>query len=219
MVVRSVNVGRPRPLAVGDGTVPSGIVKEPVPGRVAVGATNLDGDGQADLTVHGGVDKAVYAYPLEHYAHWTAALGRDDLSPGRFGENLTTEGLLEDDVLVGDVLRIGSALLEVSQPRVPCFKLAARMDDPAFARPFLRSGRVGFYLRVLEQGELGAGDAIVRERRGEGGLSIRAATALLSDGADADALERAAAVPALAEGWRESFAARAERVRSRRPAG
>jgi MOSC domain-containing protein YiiM len=219
VVVRSVNVGRPRPLAVGDGTVPSGIVKEPVPGRVAVGATNLDGDGQADLTVHGGVDKAVYAYPLEHYAHWRAALGRDDLSPGRFGENLTTEGLLEDDVLVGDVLRIGSALLEVSQPRVPCFKLAARMDDPAFARPFLRSGRVGFYLRVLEQGELGAGDAIVRERRGEGGLSIRAAAALLSDGSDADALARAAAVPALAEGWRESFAARAERVRSRRPAG
>lgn len=219
MVIRSVNVGRPRPLAVGDRTVLSGIVKEPVSGRVAVDPTNLDGDGQADLTVHGGVDKAVYAYPLEHYAHWRSALGRADLVPGFFGENLTTEGLLEDDVLVGDVLRIGSALLEVSQPRVPCFKLLARMGDPGFAKPFLTSGRVGFYLRVLEPGELGAGDAITRERRGEGALSIRSATALRSDGAGVDDLARAAATPALADVWRESFAARVERLRSRRPAG
>lgn len=217
MVIRSVNVGRPRPLAVGDRTVPSGIVKEPVSGRVAVGTTNLDGDGQADLTVHGGVNKAVYAYPIEHYAHWETALGRTDLVPGFFGENLTTEGLLEEDVLVGDVLRIGSALFEVSQPRVPCFKLVARVGDPAFAKPFLVSGRVGFYLRVLEQGELGAGDAVTRERRGEGGLSIRAATALRSDGAGAGDLARAAATPALADVWRASFAARAERLRSRRP--
>jgi MOSC domain-containing protein YiiM len=219
MVIRSVNVGRPRPLAVGDRSVLSGIVKEPVSARVAVGPTNLDGDGQADLTVHGGIDKAVYAYPVEHYAHWRSALGRADLVPGFFGENLTTEGLLEDDVLVGDVLRVGSALLEVSQPRVPCFKLLARMGDPGFAKPFLTSGRVGFYLRVLEQGELGAGDAITRERRGEGGLSIRSATALRSDGAGADELARAAATPALADVWRESFAARAERLRSRRPRG
>lgn len=215
MVIRSVNVGRPRELAVGERTVLSGIVKEPVSGRVGVGPTNLDGDAQADLTVHGGADKAVYAYPMEHYAHWRAALGRDDLFPGHFGENLTTEGLLEDDVRVGDVLRAGSARLEVSQPRVPCFKLAARMGDPGFARPFLRSGRVGFYLRVLEEGEVGAGDAVVRERRGEGDLTIRAAAALLGDGASPDDLERAAATPALAEGWRESFAARARRLRSR----
>jgi MOSC domain-containing protein YiiM len=219
VVIRSVNVGRARPLAVGEGAVSSGIVKEPVAGRVAVGLTNLAGDEQADLTVHGGVDKAVYAYPVEHYAHWRTALRRDDLSPGHFVENLTTEGLLEEDVLVGDVLRMGTVLLEVSQPRVPCFKLAARMDDPAFAKPFLRSGRVGFYMRVLEEGRLGAGDAVTRERRGEGALSIRAAAALLSDSTDAGPLERAAAVPALAAGWRESFAARAERLRSRRPAG
>ena len=218
MVIRSVNVGRPRPLDVGGGrTVLSGIVKSPVAGRVAVGTTNLEGDGQADLSVHGGVDKAVYAYPFEHYAYWRDTLGRADLEPGHFGENLTTEGLLEDDVRVGDVLRVGSALLEVSQPRVPCFKLAARMDDPTFARPFLASGRVGFYVRVLETGALAAGDTVTRERRGEGGLSIRAAAALLSDGSDAGALERAAAVPALAEGWRESFAERAARIRRRRP--
>ena len=187
---------------------------------MAVGATNLDGDGQADLTVHGGVDKAVYAYPLEHYAHWTAALGRDDLAPGRFGENLTTEGLLEDDVLVGDVLRVGSALLEVSQPRVPCFKLAARMGDPAFARPFLRSGRVGFYLRVLEQGELGAGDAIVRERRGEGGLSIRdghrPAARTAPTRTTSSARRRGAGAR---RGLARIVRRRAIAVRSRRPAG
>jgi MOSC domain-containing protein YiiM len=219
MVIRSVNVGRPRELAVGDRAVLSGIVKRPVDGRVRVGLTNLAGDEQADLSVHGGPDKAVYAYPAEHYDRWRSELRRDDLSPGWFGENLTTEGLLEDDVAVGDVLRIGSALLEVSQPRVPCFKLAARMDDPAFARPFLKSGRVGFYLRVLEQGELGAGDAVARERSGAGGLTVAAAVALLSDGADPEALDRAAAVPALAAGWRDSFAERAARLRSRRPAG
>ena len=212
--MRSVNVALPRALP-GTGIV-TGIVKEPVSGRVTVSATNLAGDRQADLAVHGGVDKAVYAYPLEHYAHWTAALGRDDLSPGWFGENLTTEGLLEDDVLVGDALRIGSTLLEVSHPRVPCFKLAARMGDPAFAKPFLRSGRVGFYLRVLEEGELGAGDPIVRVRRGEGGLSIRTAAGLLDSGASPVNLESAAAVPALAQGWREDFALRAVRLRARR---
>lgn len=215
MEIRSVNVGQPRELRSGDQAILTGIVKEPVAGRVAVGLTNLVGDRQADLTVHGGVDKAVYVYPGEHYAHWETELRRDDLLPGHFGENLTTAGLLEDDVLVGDVLRIGSALFEVSQPRVPCFKLVARMGDPAFAKPFLRSGRVGFYLRVLEEGDLGAGDPITRVRRGEGGLSIREAAALLGDGAGADDLERASATPALAEGWRRSFAARAERLRSR----
>lgn len=214
MVVRSVNVGVPRELP-GTGIL-TGIVKGPVSGRVAVGATNLAGDRQADLTVHGGPDKAVYVYPIEHYAHWGADLQRDDLSPGWFGENLTTEGLLEDDVLVGDVLRIGTALLEVSHPRVPCFKLAARMGDPAFGKPFLRSGRTGFHLRVLEEGEIGAGDPITRERRGEGGLSVRTAARLLDSGASPVDLESAAAVPALAEGWRENFALRAAKLRARR---
>ena len=142
--------------------------------------TNLAGDGQADLTVHGGPDKAVYAYPHEHYARWAAELSRDDLEPGRFfGENLTTEGLDEGEVHIGDRFRVGTALLEVSQPRVPCYKLAIRMGDGAFARPFLASGRTGFYLRVVEQGDVAAGDAIEREARGEGAISVRTIAGLL----------------------------------------
>jgi len=213
--VLSVNVGTPREIPRGDGTVLTGIVKEPVSGRVAVGPTNLAGDAQADLRVHGGPDKAVYAYPIEHYAHWEIALGRDDLSPGRFGENLTTEGLDEQSVHIGDRLRVGTALLEVSQPRVPCFKLALRMEDPAFAKPFLASGRTGFYLRVVEPGDLAAGDAIAREGRGEGGMSVREVVALLPDGASAHDLDRAAALPDLAIGWREGFANRAIALRRR----
>ena len=216
MRILSVNVGLPREIPRGDGTVLSGIVKEPVPGRVPVGPTNLAGDGQADLRVHGGPDKAVYAYPAEHYPRWQAELARDDLTPGRFfGENLTTEGLDEESVHIGDRLRAGTALLEVSQPRVPCFKLALRMNDPAFARPFLASGRTGFYLRVVEPGEVAAGDAISREGRGEGAMSVREVAGLLSDGASPGDLDRAAALPALAIGWREGFANRAIALRRR----
>jgi MOSC domain-containing protein YiiM len=214
--VVSVNVGMPASLPGTEGAVISGIVKTAVPGRVAVAPTNLAGDGQADLTVHGGPDKAVYAYPHEHYARWAAELSRDDLEPGRFfGENLTTEGLDEGEVHIGDRFRVGTALLEVSQPRVPCYKLAIRMGDGAFARPFLASGRTGFYLRVLEQGDVGAGDAIEREARGEGAISVRTIAGLLSNGADPEALDRAAALPALALGWRESFANRAIALRRR----
>ena len=130
-----------------------------MPGRVAVRATNLEGDRQADLRVHGGPDKAVYLYPAEHYPHWREVLAPAELGPGWFGENLTTRGLLEDETWIGDVFRVGGALLEVSQPRVPCAKLAMKSGDPAFGRPFLQSGFSGFYLRVLEEGEVGAGDA------------------------------------------------------------
>ena len=216
MRVVSVNVGMPASLPGTEGAVISGIVKTAVPGRVAVAPTNLAGDGQADLTVHGGPDKAVYAYPHEHYARWAAELSRDDLEPGRFfGENLTTEGLDEGEVHIGDRFRVGTALLEVSQPRVPCYKLAIRMGDGAFARPFLASGRTGFYLRVVEQGDVAAGDAIEREARGEGGISVRTIAGLLSNGADPEALDRAAALPALALGWREGFANRAIALRRR----
>lgn len=216
MRVLSVNVGMPGPLPGTEGAVVSGIVKTPVAGRVAVAPTNLSGDSQADLTVHGGPDKAVYAYPHEHYARWAAELSRDDLEPGRFfGENLTTEGLDEGEVHIGDRFRMGTALLEVSQPRVPCYKLAIRMGDPAFARPFLVSGRTGFYLRVVEEGDVAAGDAIEREARGEGAVSVRTVAALLSNGSDPDALDRAAALPALALGWREGFANRAIALRRR----
>jgi MOSC domain-containing protein YiiM len=212
----SVNVGRPRTLEFDGRETTSAIVKEPVDGRVMVRRINLEGDGQADRRVHGGPDKAVYAYPVQHYAHWRAELGRD-LSPfGYFGENLTVEGADEAEVLIGDVVRAGEALLEVSHPRVPCFKLAMRMRDHAFGKPFLASGRVGFYLRVLEEGELAAGDPVELVRRGEGGFSVRRIAWMLNE-ATADELDEAAALPALALGWRESFANRAIATR-RRPA-
>lgn len=218
MLVESVNVGRPRTLEHAGRRLVSAIVKDPVAGRVMVRATNLEGDEQADLRVHGGPDMAVYLYPAEHYPYWAEAMGRDDLSPGWFGENLTSRGVVEDEAWIGDVLRVGEALLQVSQPRVPCLKLAMRAGDPGFTKPFLRSGRTGFYLRVLEEGALAAGDAVVREARGEGAMSVRETVALLDDSAGADDLDRAAALPDLTLGWRESFANRAiarRRVRAR----
>jgi MOSC domain-containing protein YiiM len=212
----SVNVGLPRPLEFDGRATMSAIVKEPVDGRVMVRRTNLDGDGQADLRVHGGPDKAVYVYPVQHYEHWRAHTGRD-LSPlGYFGENLTVEGADEAEVMIGDVVRAGGALLEVSHPRVPCAKLAMRMRDHAFGKPFLASGRVGYYLRVLEEGELGAGDAIELVRRGEGGFSVRRIAWMLNE-ASVDELDEAATLSALALGWRQSFAERAIAMR-RRPA-
>jgi len=211
----SVNTGMPRDLTRGDRTVTSGIVKLPAAGRVVVGPVGLAGDGQADLSVHGGPDKAVYAYPAEHYPVWRAELGRDDLDPGRFGENLTVEGLLEEDLAIGDLLRSDDALFEVSQPRVPCFKLGMRMDDPGFLKPFLRSGRVGFYLRVIETGSVGAGDTLRREVPAEGSMTVREVAALLLDSAAADDLDRASAITALPTGWRTSFAERAEALRRR----
>ncbi len=215
MRILSVNVGLPAELSHAGRTVVTGIVKEPVQGRVAAGPQGLTGDGQADLTVHGGVDKAVYAYPLEHYAHWEVELGRDDLAPGRFGENLTVEGLTEDEVMIGDLLRGEDALFEVSQPRMPCFKLGMRMGDPTFLKPFLRSGRVGFYLRVIEPGTVGAGDVLARERAAEGSMSVRDVALLLLDDASPEDLERGAAIGALPLGWREGFASRAVTLRRR----
>jgi MOSC domain-containing protein YiiM len=154
----SVNVSRPKPVPWHGQTVLTGIFKAPVAGRVRLGRLNLDGDGQADLQVHGGPDKAVYAYPAEHYAAWAAELGRDDLRPGQFGENFTVGGLREDAVRLGDVFRVGTAVVAVTQPRMPCYKLGIRMGEPMFPRRFLRSGRPGVYFRVEDEGEVGAGD-------------------------------------------------------------
>ncbi len=215
MRIASVNVGLPAELATRDGVVLSGIVKRPVAGPVRVGPVNLEGDGQADLSVHGGPDKAVYAYPREHYATWAAELGRADLTPGFFGENLTIEGLTEDEVRIGDRLRAGTALLEVSQPRLPCFKLAARVGEPAFAKPFLRSGRTGWYLRVVEEGVVAEGDAVERAGRAVGSMTVREVAGLIGDGAAPEDLDRGAALAGLPLGWRESFAQRAIAARER----
>lgn len=206
MRVVSLNVGRPRAVPCDGREVLTGIYKDPVSDRRRVRKTNIDGDGQADLRVHGGVDKAVYLYPLEHYAYWAAEVGVSGFPHGQFGENLTSEGLLEGDVCIGDVFRIGTALLEVSQPRSPCFKLGIRMGNAAFPARFTASRRVGFYLRVLEEGELGAGDTIECVSRGEGGMTVARIFALrhLPSG-DAQQWRRACALPALAASWRRHF--------------
>lgn len=216
MRITSVNVGLPAGLPTRDGVVMSGIVKRPVDGPVHVGRTNLEGDGQADLSVHGGIDMAVYAYPGEHYATWARELGRDDLTPGFFGENLTLEGLTEDAVRIGDRFRMGTALLEVSQPRLPCFKLAARSGEPAIAKAMLKGGRTGWYLRVVEEGAVAAGDAVVSAGRADPSMTVREIAGLIGSGATADDLDRGAAVGALSLSWRESFAERAVAARRAR---
>lgn len=209
MRITSVNVGLPAELATREGVVMSGIVKRPVAGPVRVGRTNLDGDGQADASVHGGVDMAVYAYPGEHYATWARELGRDDLTPGFFGENLTLEGLTEEEVRIGDRFRMGTALLEVSQPRLPCFKLAARSGEPAIGAAMLKGGRTGWYLRVIEEGLVAAGDAVAAAGRAQESMTVREIAGLVGSGAAPDELDRGASVAALTLGWRESFARRA----------
>ncbi len=171
----SVNVGLPRSVQSRGRTVRTGIFKEPVLFRVHVGNLNVDGDRQADLRVHGGPDKAVYAYDLSGYAHWRRELARE-LPLGQFGENLTVQGLPETEVRIGDVYRIGGALLQVSQPRSPCYKLAMKMGLPTFPGAFLAAGRTGFYFRVLEEGEVGAGDAIELVSREAGQITVLEAT-------------------------------------------
>ena len=155
----SVNVGRPRLVDTGRRAVSTAIWKAPVEGRVAVRGVNLEGDDQADRSVHGGPDKAVYAYAIEETRQWDAELGRE-LGPAAFGENLTTEGIDVSGALVGERWRVGTTLLEVVQPRLPCFKLGLRMGDPTFVRRFGQASRPGAYLRIVEEGELGAGDAV-----------------------------------------------------------
>lgn len=206
MKLLSLNVGRPRTVLHQGKSVTTGIFKDPQSGRVRLGRLNLEGDGQADLQAHGGEHKAVYAYPHENYAHWARVLGRDDFVPGQFGENFTTEGLGDDEVHIGDIFRLGGAVVQVTQPRVPCFKLDLRMATAGFAKPFLKSGRVGFYLRVVEEGEVGAGDALDRVELGAGSMSVREVSNLLYfDKDNVDDTRRVLAIPALAPGWRTSF--------------
>jgi len=157
--ILSVNVGRPRPVDTGQRLVLTAIWKAPVEGRVHVRGVNLDGDDQADRSVHGGPDKAVYAYAIEETRAWEAEVGRE-LGPGAFGENLTTEGIDVSGALLGERWLIGTTLLEVVQPRLPCFKLGLRMNDPSFVKRFAQASRPGAYLRIVEEGDLGAGDAV-----------------------------------------------------------
>ena len=169
--------------------------------------TNIDGDGQGDLRVHGGTYKAIYGYPFEHYNHWQQELQRDDLTYGQFGENLTLEGLLEEAVHIGDVFQIGSAVkLQITQPRVPCFKLAYKMGLPEFPKQFLESRRVGFYFRVLEEGEITAGDAIKRIGIASETMSVTEIVNLrYFDTDDREKIARARKLPALSPSWKRDF--------------
>jgi MOSC domain-containing protein YiiM len=204
MQLLAISVGRPRAVRHGHRRVRTGIFKTPVAGRVSIHTLGVEGDGQADLRVHGGVDMAVYAYPVEHYPFWEKELGRQGLAHGQFGENLTVSGLTEDAVRVGDIYRMGKALLQVSQPRIPCYKLGMRMDaGPDFPQRFLRSRRLGFYLRVLEEGEVGAGDPIELVDRDDGSVCIAEFIEVSQFNADDTAgLERALASRGLSEAWR-----------------
>lgn len=208
MKIVSVNVGLPRPVMWRGRRIMSGIFKEPVEGRVRVRKLNLDGDGQADLSVHGGTHKAVYVYPSEQYPFWRRELDLADLPWGSFGENLTVEGCWEDEVHVGDRFRIGTAEVVVTQPRMPCFKLAMKFDRDDIVETFLEAGRPGFYLAVLQEGEVGAGDAMERIHEDENGVTVVDMVRLYLDRhgeADRDLLQRAARVEALPESWREHF--------------
>ena len=218
MRILSVNVGLPREVAWRGETVTTGIFKEPVAGRVTLRRLNLAGDAQADLSVHGGAEKAVYAYPVEHYAPWRAELPGVELAPGGFGENLTLEGVpLEDEVCVGDRFEVGSAELVVTQPRIPCFKLALRFGREDMVKRFLASGRSGWYFAVLREGAVAAGDPVrFVERHPARGSVAELARLYVRPGADVAALRRAAALEALPEGWRSHFAELAERAERRR---
>lgn len=203
MELVSVNVGMPRPVDTPHGPVLTGIFKSPTDERIRVRKHNLEGDGQADLSAHGGENKAVYGYPFEHYAAWAEELGRKDLVPGQFGENLTTRGLLETEVGIGDVFRVGTAVLQVSQPRSPCFKLGIRMKDPKFVKTFLRSGRPGFYFRVVSEGALRRGDSLERIERGDTGITVHELWDLTFGTAKDDArLALAMTIPTLGPEWR-----------------
>src|SRR3712207_297953 len=179
MRLLSVNVGLPEDVPWRGRTVRTAIFKSPVAGRRRVTRLNVTGDGQADLVGHGGEHRAVYVYDRSAYAHWARFLGRDDLAPGHFGENFTVDGLPDAEVCVGDRYRIGTATFEVSQPRVTCFKVGLRLEEPRMPALLYSHGRPGFYLRVLEEGEVGAGDAIERIAVGPQAMSVREVSALL----------------------------------------
>ena len=206
MRVLSINVGLPREVQWRGKAVTTSIWKAPVPGRVAVGRLNLAGDRQSDLTVHGGEDKAVYLYPAEHYRFWREELPGMDFPWGAFGENFTTEGLLEGAVGIGDRLRIVTADFMVTQPRMPCFKLGIRFGRPDMVKRFLRSGRTGFYVSVSREGGVRAGDAVTVTAQDERAITVTDIVALYeSEGEDRDLLRRASELPALPESWREYF--------------
>ncbi len=206
MKLISVNVGLPRDIDWRGRRVRTSIWKTAVEGRIPVGRFNLEGDGQSDLSVHGGPDKAVYAYPSEHYEYWRREFPGMDLRWGVFGENFTTEGLLEGEVRIGDVLRVGSAEFRVTQPRTPCYKLGVRFGDDDMVKRFLHSARMGFYLAVMVEGDVARGDSIELGERSAHDVTVADIGALHTHDADnQDLLRRAVDLPALPDRWRDHF--------------
>ncbi|HUX09079.1 MAG TPA: MOSC domain-containing protein [Terriglobia bacterium] len=207
MKILSVNISLPRQVVSGGEPVTTGIYKTPVHRRVKVKRLNLEGDGQADLSVHGGPNKAVYAYPSEHYAWWRRELPGTELPWGMFGENLTLEGLLENDACIGDRFRIGTSVLMVTQPRLPCYKLGIKFGRDDMPKRFLASGRTGFYFAVVEEGELGEDDVVERIGRDENPVSIADILRLAygEEVQDVGLVERALQNEALPSGWRKQL--------------
>ncbi len=210
----SVNVGMPRDIEWQGKTVHTAVWKTPIEGRRVARRLNIDGDGQGDLAGHGGEHRAVFVYQIQSYAYWQSQFGRSDFIHGQFGENFTVDGLPDDEVCVGDHYRIGGALFEVTQPRVTCYRVGIRMNEPRMAALLVAHGRPGFYLRVLEEGEVGAGDEIQKVASGPERMTIAEVNALLYlPGHPTAGLERALRIPALSAGWRRSFEALLDRKR------
>jgi MOSC domain-containing protein YiiM len=211
--ILSLNVARPKLVVYQGTTISTGIFKQPVSGPVLLRTLNLDGDRQADLSVHGGPNKAVYGYPSEHYPFWREELPGVDLPWGMFGENFTTTGLAEDKLHVGDRFQIGSAIVVVRQPRMPCYKLAAKFQREDIVERFLLSGRSGFYFSVEQEGSVEVGDAFeLLERNPEGILISEVNRLLAHDRYQRDLLHKAVATAALPEQWRDLFSERLRRL-------
>jgi len=206
MKILSVNVGLPREVIWQGKLVTTGIFKEPVQGRVMMRRLNLDGDQQADLTVHGGVNKAVYLYPSEHYGYWRIELPGMDLARGMFGENFTTEGLLENAVYIGDRFRIGETEVMVTEPRMPCYKLGIKFGRADIIKRFLASRRTGFYFAVRREGTVSAGDAVELVGHEQQNISVADITRLYAfDKDDVKSLRQATQIEALPESWKGYF--------------
>jgi MOSC domain-containing protein YiiM len=206
MKIISVNIGLPHEVDWNGRTVRTGIFKQPVKDRVMLRSLNLDGDGQADLTVHGGLEKAVYVYPFEHYDYWQSELPDTELTLGNFGENFTTTGLREEELNIGDRFRIGTVKLMVTQPRLPCYKLGIRFGRADMVKRFLASRRTGFYFSVLQEGEVGTGDTLELVSRDDNNITVADITQLYThEQTNPELLRRAAQLAALPESWRDYF--------------
>ena len=213
MKLVSLNVARPQLITYKGETISTGIFKKPVSGAVTLRTLNLDGDRQADLSVHGGFFKAVYGYPTEHYKYWQKELPGEDLPWGSFGENFSTEGLGEDDLHIGDLFRIGGATLMVRQPRMPCYKLAAKFKRDDMIERFLQSARSGFYFSVEQEGAVHEGDTIERLSQNESDITISEMNRIIAhDRYNRELLQKAIATPELPESWREYFMPRLNRA-------